>query len=110
MEIQAYDDTATESPIDTPMWDSLARVSSQLCEGSALVPSSRWVRPTTLLRRAGAVAYGFGLFSRRLSFEDYALMFHGNDERVDQESLALSTQLWEAVARDLLVGYVGRSQ
>ena len=29
-------------------------------------------------------------------------MFHGNDERVDQESLALSTQLWEAVARDLV--------
>ena len=29
-------------------------------------------------------------------------MFHGNDERVDQESLALSTQLWEAVARDFL--------
>jgi hypothetical protein len=31
-------------------------------------------------------------------------MFHGNDERVDQESLALSTQMWEAVARDLLDG------
>jgi hypothetical protein len=29
-------------------------------------------------------------------------MFHGNDEKVDQESLALSTQLWEAVARDLV--------
>jgi hypothetical protein len=29
-------------------------------------------------------------------------MFHGNDERVDQESLSLSTQLWEAVARDLV--------
>ena len=29
-------------------------------------------------------------------------MFHGNDERVDQESLVLSTQLWEAVARDLV--------
>jgi len=29
-------------------------------------------------------------------------MFHGNDERVDQESLKLSTMLWESVARDLL--------
>jgi hypothetical protein len=29
-------------------------------------------------------------------------MFHGNDERVDQESLRLSTELWEAVAQDLL--------
>ena len=31
-------------------------------------------------------------------------MFHGNDERVDQESLALSTALWEEVARDVLQG------
>ena len=33
-------------------------------------------------------------------------MFHGNDERVDQESLALSTQLWEAVARDFVAADV----
>jgi acetylornithine deacetylase/succinyl-diaminopimelate desuccinylase-like protein len=53
-------------------------------------------------RRVGSVAYGFGLFSRRLTFEDYASMFHGNDERVDVDSLELSTDLWEAVAKDLL--------
>jgi hypothetical protein len=29
-------------------------------------------------------------------------MFHGNDERVDVDSLAMSEELWEAVARDLL--------
>ena len=29
-------------------------------------------------------------------------MFHGDDERVDVESLRLSTELWEAVADDLL--------
>ena len=46
--------------------------------------------------------YGFALFSRRLAFEDYATMFHGNDERVDIDSLGLSEELWEAVARDLL--------
>ena len=55
-------------------------------------------------RRAGSVGYGFGLFSNRIPYEDYSSMFHGNDERVDQESLALSEQLWEAVARDLLDG------
>jgi hypothetical protein len=31
-------------------------------------------------------------------------MFHGDDERIDTESLGLSTQLWEAVAMDLLTG------
>jgi hypothetical protein len=29
-------------------------------------------------------------------------MFHGDDERVDVESLRLSTDLWDVVARDLL--------
>ena len=53
-------------------------------------------------RRAGSVGYGFGLFSERLSFEDYATMFHGNDERIDQESLGLCTALWEEVAKNLL--------
>ncbi len=48
-------------------------------------------------RRAGSVGYGFGLFSKRLAFEDYATMFHGNDERVDQESLQ---PLDRALARD----------
>ena len=37
-----------------------------------------------------------------MTFEDYGTMFHGDDERVDIESLGLSTELWDPVARDLL--------
>jgi acetylornithine deacetylase/succinyl-diaminopimelate desuccinylase-like protein len=55
-------------------------------------------------RRIGTTSYGFGLFSTALSFEDYGSMFHGDDERVDVESLELSTDMWEALARDLLEG------
>jgi acetylornithine deacetylase/succinyl-diaminopimelate desuccinylase-like protein len=103
VEIESNDDPSTESPIDTPLWDSLARVSGRLIEGSALVPFLMvGGTDNRYFRRAGSVGYGFALFSRRLSFEDYATMFHGNDERVDVESLALSEQLWEAVAHDLL--------
>jgi hypothetical protein len=29
-------------------------------------------------------------------------MFHGNDERVDVESLRLSVLMWEALVRDFL--------
>jgi len=50
----------------------------------------------------GSVAYGYGLHSPNLGFEDYATMFHGTDERVDTESLRLSTGLWLALARDFL--------
>ena len=51
-------------------------------------------------RRKGAVAYGYGLFSDRIPFEEFGKMFHGNDERVDQETLRLSAALWEQVARE----------
>jgi len=103
VEITSNDDPATSSPIDTPLWDSLTRVTGRLCEGSALVPTiMTGGTDNRFFRRAGAVGYGFGLFSRRIRFEDYAKMFHGHDERVDQESLDLSTQLWLALADDLL--------
>jgi acetylornithine deacetylase/succinyl-diaminopimelate desuccinylase-like protein len=103
VEIESNDDPATSSPVDTPLWDSLARTSARLCEGSALVPSLMvGGTDNRFFRRAGAVGYGFGLFSKRLPYEDFTTMFHGNDEKVDQESLALSTRLWEAVARDLV--------
>ena len=103
VEIHSHDDPASQSPADTPLWESLARVSSRLCEGSALVPAlMTGATDNRFFRREGAVGYGFGLFSRRLSHEDYFTMFHGNDERVDEESLALSTALWEGVARDFV--------
>ena len=53
-------------------------------------------------RERGAVAYGFGLLSRTLTAEAMASRFHGNDERVDVESLALTTQAWIDVCRSFL--------
>jgi acetylornithine deacetylase/succinyl-diaminopimelate desuccinylase-like protein len=103
VDIEGNDDPSTASPIDTPLWDTLSRVSGRLVGGSALVPFVMvGGTDNRFFRRAGSVGYGFGLFSQRLTFEDYATMFHGNDERIDQESLALTTALWEEVARQLL--------
>jgi len=50
----------------------------------------------------GAVAYGAGLLSPTLDAGDFSRRFHGNDERIDVESLALTTQLWLDVTRDFL--------
>jgi len=104
VEVTPFDENeSTSSPTDTPMWDAMQRVSSSLVDDSSLVPFlTVGATDARFFRRAGSVAYGFGLFSRKLSFEDYAAMFHGNDERVDVDSLVLSTQLWDALARDLL--------
>jgi acetylornithine deacetylase/succinyl-diaminopimelate desuccinylase-like protein len=101
--VEAHDDHSTESPADTPLWDTLARVTQAFYRGSHLVPMlSVGATDARFFRRLGTTAYGFGLFSEKLTFEDFSRMFHGDDERVDVESLRLSTELWQAVARDLL--------
>jgi acetylornithine deacetylase/succinyl-diaminopimelate desuccinylase-like protein len=103
VEIESNEDLATASPVDTPLWDALARVSGRLVAGSALVPTlMTGGTDNRFFRRAGAVGYGFALFSRRIGADDYHVMFHGNDERVDLESLGLSEQLWRAVAAEVV--------
>ncbi len=96
-------DEATASAVDTPLWDSLRDATESLAPGSTTVPFLLvGATDARFFRRAGATAYGAGLFSDRISFGEFASMFHGDDERVDQESLRLSTDLWTRVTRDLL--------
>jgi acetylornithine deacetylase/succinyl-diaminopimelate desuccinylase-like protein len=97
------DDPASTSPADTPLWDSISRVVSGFYPDSQVVPFFMvGATDARFFRRLGATSYGFGLFSQRMSFEQYSSMFHGDDERVDVESLDLSVGLWEALARDFL--------
>jgi acetylornithine deacetylase/succinyl-diaminopimelate desuccinylase-like protein len=101
--VHAHEDPSTASPIETPLWDSLNRVTQTFYEGSATIPFlTVGATDARFFRRVGATAYGYGLFSTRLSLEDYGVMFHGHDERVDVESVRLSTELWHALAHDLL--------
>ena len=104
VEIESNDDPSTASPIDTPLWDSLGARDRPALRGLGAGAVRSWSAPPTTASSAAPArsATASGCSSQRLAFEDYATMFHGNDERVDQESLALSTQLWEAVARDLV--------
>jgi acetylornithine deacetylase/succinyl-diaminopimelate desuccinylase-like protein len=86
---------ASVSPAGTPLWDVLGRVVDAHYPGAKLLP--RLIVGFTdapYFREHGAVAYGFGLFSRALTAEAMAGRFHGNDERIDVASLALTTQAW----------------
>lgn len=97
------DDPSTASPMDTPLWDALERVSGRLVPGGRVIPSMTvGATDARFFRRLGTTSYGFGLFSRRMEFERYAAMFHGDNERVDVESLALSTELWGALAEEFV--------
>ena len=101
--IDAADDASTASAIDTPLWECLTRVSSALAPGSTTIPFlTVGATDARFFRRLGIPSYGYGLFSERISFDQFSSMFHGDDERVDQESLRLSSELWMAVAHDLL--------
>ena len=96
-------DPASISRSDTPLWDALAR---------SIAKPFPTARPTPQLivgftdsriyRQMGAVSYGAGLFSPDLDAADFGRRFHGHDERIDVESLRLTTNLWLDVARDLL--------
>ncbi len=96
-------DAATSSPADTPLWDALERVARVSYPDARCVPFlTVGATDARFFRRQGTVAYGFGLFSENLSFEQYAAMFHGVDERVDVASLGLSAELWDGLARQSL--------
>ncbi len=96
-------DAASISRIDTPLWDSLQRSINLPFPTARLNP--QFVVGFTdarIYREMGAVAYGAGLFSPSLDAGEYGSRFHGNNERIDIESLALTTRLWHHLATDLL--------
>jgi len=97
------EEPASTSPIDTPLWDAISRVSQIFYPGSSTVPFlTVGATDARYTRTLGSVSYGFGLHSTAIGFEQYGAMFHGIDERVDVESLRLSTEMWMALARDFL--------
>lgn len=97
------DDRATISPADTPMWDALQRAVNRPFPSATLRPAMAvGFTDARVHRDLGAISYGAGLLSPEVSAADFGSRFHGNDERIDIESLDLTTQLWIDVVTDLL--------
>ncbi|MEX2555280.1 MAG: M20/M25/M40 family metallo-hydrolase [Actinomycetota bacterium] len=93
---------ASASPVDSPLWDTLTSHTRRL-SGAETVPFIIvGATDARFFRKVGATCYGYGLFSERISFGQFASMFHGDDERVDTESLGLTTELWGSVVHDFL--------
>ncbi len=96
-------DPSTSSRIDTPLWDSLQKAVNHPFGSARLNPSLVvGFTDARVFRDMGSVAYGAGLMSPTLDGGEFSKRFHGHDERVDVESLRLSTQLWIDTATDLL--------
>jgi acetylornithine deacetylase/succinyl-diaminopimelate desuccinylase-like protein len=97
------DNPATSSPIDTPLWDALTKVTRSLIPNSTTVPFIVvGATDARYFRRKGVVSYGYGLMSEKIPFGEFSKLFHGNNERVDTDTLALMTPLWEGAVREML--------
>ena len=95
--------SGTASPTDTPLWDVMTRAAQRAYPAASLLPSmSSGTTDARYLRPAGVTTYGFGLLSKKITPAEFFSRFHGKDERIDLESLQLSVDLWEWVARELL--------
>lgn len=101
--VGTVDDPATASSTDTPLWAAMERVASRFHPDGRLVPMlEAGATDARFFRRKGVPSYGFGMFTDRISFEQFSAMFHGDDERIDVESLAWSAAAFEQLARDFL--------
>jgi acetylornithine deacetylase/succinyl-diaminopimelate desuccinylase-like protein len=90
---------ATNSPRGNPLWEAIGSAAQAAYPGAELVPGMIvGGTDARFYRQRGAVAYGAGLFSPQITLESFASRFHGNDERVDVESLGLSADFWLHIA------------
>jgi acetylornithine deacetylase/succinyl-diaminopimelate desuccinylase-like protein len=93
----------TRTGMSTPLVDSMRKVTQALVPGSKVIPRmTSGGTDARYFRFKNIPSYGFALHSRRIPYTEYPLMFHGNDERIDTESLRLSAAMWEALVRDFL--------
>jgi acetylornithine deacetylase/succinyl-diaminopimelate desuccinylase-like protein len=96
-------DDPSESRVDTPLWDAITHAATTVYPEATCIPTlTAGGTDARFFRAMGIPAYGMALYSRAMSLAQFSAMFHANDERVDQESLRLTVQLYDAVARDLL--------
>lgn len=97
------DDPASISRTDNPLWEALDRAVAMEFPSARLQPNMTvGFTDARVYRSLGSVAYGAGLFSPTIDAGEFSRRFHGHNERIDLESLELSTRLWVNVARHLL--------
>lgn len=98
------EDLSTSSPTDNRLWDALVDSTKGAYPDAAVIPSLvTGGTDSRFFRQAGAVAYGAGLLSHRLGVGEFMRRFHGHNERIDVESLRLTTKLWLDVVDRLWV-------
>ena len=98
-----YRTEPSHSPVTGPIWPALERAVARAHPGARAAPTLfTGATDGRHLRARGIPVYGFGVLSAAVDPATYWSRFHGDDERIDLESLGLSTTAWLDVARDFL--------
>ncbi|MDH3731401.1 MAG: M20/M25/M40 family metallo-hydrolase [Acidimicrobiia bacterium] len=86
---------ATASAAQGPLWDALAAAYAAGGGDGGLIPSMIPVSTDArFFRQAGVVAYGAAHFDDAMSFGEVLSLYHGNDERVSEGSVAATFELF----------------
>jgi acetylornithine deacetylase/succinyl-diaminopimelate desuccinylase-like protein len=89
------EDASTASPIDNPLWAALTSAMAESYPEARPVPSMvTGGTDARVYRSKGSVAYGAGLLSPSVGTGEFFSRFHGHNERIDLDSLRMTTKLW----------------
>jgi acetylornithine deacetylase/succinyl-diaminopimelate desuccinylase-like protein len=93
----------TRSPIDTPLWDTLARFTEGIEDGAKLAPiACPGFTDSHYLREAyGTIAYGFFPI-KAMDTQLATMLIHSANERTAVDDLELGVDMLRAAARSLL--------
>jgi acetylornithine deacetylase/succinyl-diaminopimelate desuccinylase-like protein len=92
----------TNSSVGNPLWSAVASATQVAYPGAELLPGLIvGGTDARFFRDKGAIAYGTGLYSPNVTFESFGTRFHGNDERIDTDSLGLAADFWIHIAKEI---------
>ncbi|MDX2379819.1 MAG: M20/M25/M40 family metallo-hydrolase [Acidimicrobiia bacterium] len=101
--LQDAPSTASPRGEGNPLWDTIAKHTQVAYPGAELVPGIIvGGTDARFFRERGRTAYGTGLFSPSMDFATFGSRFHGNNERIDVDSLGLSGNYFYEIAKDLV--------
>ena len=96
-----HDGRSTQSSTDTPLWSALVDSIQMSYPGAKVMPSMvTGGTDARFFRHRGIPAFGAGLLSTKVGIGEFMSRFHGHNERIDIESLRLTTKLWLDVVDD----------
>ncbi len=93
---------ATESPQPNALWHAVSNATQVAYPGAQLAPGLLvGGTDARFFRQKGVVAYGAGIFSPSVTMESFGTRFHGNDERIDTQSLGMAADFWIHIAHEI---------